>query len=146
MKQMIKKPCLIYLQFFCSHIPVLKSSTKMAKACVKMIYLPSCLPVANLLLLIALSAIGASLQVNDLTELKGFSKFLFNTPSFKLIKSDIICSFCRETCTISGVYCRAVHDGRVNIVQQVAFAPGGAVVLHVREVLGSVVLYVKYKF
>lgn len=56
----------------------------MAKACVKMIYLPSCLPVANLLLLIALSAIGASLQVNDLTELKGFSKFLFNTPSFKL--------------------------------------------------------------
>lgn len=46
---------------FCSHIPVLKSSVKMAKDCVKLIYVLSYVVVANLLLLIALSAISALL-------------------------------------------------------------------------------------
>lgn len=39
----------------------------MAKDCVKLIYLLSYVLVANLLLLIALSAISAAIQVNDFT-------------------------------------------------------------------------------
>lgn len=42
----------------------------MAKDCVKLIYVLPYLVVANLLLLIALSAISASVQVNDYTGLK----------------------------------------------------------------------------
>lgn len=46
----------------------------MAKDCVKLIYVLSCVVVANLLLLIALSAISAALQVNDFTGWKLFQQ------------------------------------------------------------------------
>jgi len=59
---------------FCSHIPVLKSSVKMAKDCVKLIYVLSCVVLANLLVLIALSAISAALQVNGFTDRSRSSK------------------------------------------------------------------------
>lgn len=48
----------------------------MAKACVKLIYVLSCVVVANLLLLIALSAISAARQVNDFAGWKLFHQSL----------------------------------------------------------------------
>lgn len=53
----------------------------MAKDCVKLIYVLSYVVVANLLLLIALSAISAALQVNDFTAWKLFQQS-FNAENF----------------------------------------------------------------
>lgn len=53
----------------------------MAKYCVKLIYVLCYVVVANLLLLIALSAISAALQVNDFTGLKLFQQS-FNAEVF----------------------------------------------------------------
>lgn len=46
----------------------------MAKDCVKLIYVLSYVVVANLLLLIALSAVSAALRVNDFTGWKLFQR------------------------------------------------------------------------
>lgn len=48
----------------------------MAKDCVKLIYVLSCVVVANLLLLIALSAISAAVQLNDIIGWKLFQQSL----------------------------------------------------------------------
>lgn len=67
----------------------------MAKDCVKLIYVLSCVVVANLLLLIALSAISAALQVNDFTGWKLFLQSLnaevFIKYPFLFIKIDACC-------------------------------------------------------
>lgn len=81
---MIKKPCLISLQFFCSYFLVLKSSVKLAKDCVKLIYVVFYLVVANLCSLTALSAV--SVPVHDVTGLKHFPKIL----EFNLINPFLI--------------------------------------------------------